>query len=192
MAKTLKKCSLCEQEKPLKEFGIDRIFGRRGDVCRECSKRVRKEIFGESEIDKPKFSKKLELLIEDMRIRMQEYGTNPHAIAIASEGRVSQRAASYALTDTLNNEPRFSTLEILCELLDLDLYIYAVPKTDQRYKRYYTRNYSGSKVCARCHKEKPYWDFSKSLRTEDGLQLICKDCERAQITNASIEPNTDN
>lgn len=53
-----------------------------------------------------------------------------------------------------------------------------------------------TKICSTCHKEQPISEFYKKIRNKDGLDTVCKNCnreyqKRRKEQNIRCEPKTE-
>lgn len=179
MNENLKCCAICGEVKSFREFSVNRLSGTRSSVCRDCEKKLRQEISG----DKTNISAKVEMLIYDMRQRLKDLDISVADILDIAEPTLSRTSVYNILSKTLNNEPKLVALETVCDALDLELMLYAIPRTIPRH--HYRKEIpdegadnSAQKECASCGRILPVSEFSRNCNEKDGLMRYCKDCMR--------------
>lgn len=179
-----KRCIFCGNTLPLKNFVLNPSTGVRSDVCKKCSEQMREQV-NEVENKRRKgtiLPPKLVKVVADMQARMKEYRLNPARVAQMAAPHISTGMTAAVLSNKLTNEPKLSTIEALCDPLDLELYMYVVPKTYPRNAPSplkIPRDENGNiatKVCSICGKAKPVTDFNHNVNSPDGYHIYCKEC----------------
>lgn len=185
MNENLKCCAICGEVKLFREFGINRLSGTRSSVCRDCEKKLKKEINRSKAEDKRNISPKTEALIYDMRQRLKDLNLNVADILEITAPVLSDSSVYNILSKTLISEPKLAALETVCDALDLELMLYVIPRTTPRYHHEETPREEidpdARKECASCGRILPMSEFTKNRNEKDGYTRYCKDCMREKM-----------
>lgn len=185
MNENLKSCAICGEVKLFREFSINRLSGTRSSVCRDCEKKIKQDIANAKADSKRNISPKTEALIYDMRQRLKDLNLNVADILEITAPVLSDSSVYNMLSKTLINEPKLSALETVCDALDLELMLYAIPRTTPRYHHADIPREDidpdARKECASCGRFLPMSEFSKNCNEKDGYSRYCKDCMRDKV-----------
>lgn len=192
MNENLKCCVICGEVKSFREYSINRLNGTRSSVCRDCEKKLKQELANAKTDGRSDISPKVASLIYDMRHRLKDLGVSTTDIVERVTPAVSGTTTRAILSGkTINNEPKLSALETICDALDLELMLYAIPRTTPHYKVEAAPtpidDSLSQKECASCGNMLPITSFSFNRNEKDGYSRYCKECMREKYYKRNKE-----